>query len=277
MMPKVSVNMICYNEGRFLAEAIESVRSQTFEDWEMVIVDDGSDDESRDVLRDMENRDSRIRVFYQAHAGISAARNMCLRHSTGDYIALHDASDLSLPERFEQQVAHLNAHPEVSLLGSQMYWFRDDLSDAVQVRKYPESPESIALWYSRHIMGVPHATCMVRKGVFESVGGYDESLPRAVDLHLFMRLSGKIGMGVLPEALYAYRVAKLYSFAHFRLINHCRRYAVQCLRPSCPDLDWYEAYLERCRANRILYACHACVDAVRYARTRARFLIKGRD
>ena len=105
----VSIITPCYNAGRFVAETIESVLGQTWPDWEMIVVDDGSSDASADIVARFAERDSRIRLIRQANAGTACARNAAMRQARGRYIALLDADDVWEPEFLERQLAFMKA------------------------------------------------------------------------------------------------------------------------------------------------------------------------
>jgi glycosyltransferase involved in cell wall biosynthesis len=117
--PKVSVYMPVYNAEEYVGRAIESILEQTLEDFEFLIVDDGSTDGSAGVIESY--RDSRIRLFRQENQGCYPARNAALREARGEYLANMDADDISLPERLEKQAAFLDRHPEVVLVGTRTY------------------------------------------------------------------------------------------------------------------------------------------------------------
>src|SRR3990172_5385939 len=118
MVIMVSVLMPFYNAERYVGEAIESILCQTFKEFELVAIDDGSTDRSLEVVRGYACRDTRIRCFSSAHKGIAATRNETLSRANGKYIAVMDADDISLPERLAKQVAYLESHPECVLVGS---------------------------------------------------------------------------------------------------------------------------------------------------------------
>ena len=118
-MPQVSVIMTVYNGEKFLAEAIESILAQTFTDFELLIVDDGSTDESAARIKAIAQRDKRIHfVQLGENVGMADARNCGIAAATGEYIAIMDCDDVSLPERLEKQVAFLRANPEIGALGA---------------------------------------------------------------------------------------------------------------------------------------------------------------
>ena len=113
--PKISVVMPVLNGEKYLAEAIESILNQTFQDFEFIIVDDGSTDQTPEILRSYANKDSRIQIVTNPiNRGIGYSRNRGIALSRGEYIANMDADDLCLPERFEKQVRFLDSHPDIA-------------------------------------------------------------------------------------------------------------------------------------------------------------------
>jgi glycosyltransferase involved in cell wall biosynthesis len=116
MTPKISVAMSVFNGEEYLRAAIDSILAQTFSDFEFIIVDDGSTDRSAAIVRGYD--DPRFVLLSQENRGVAAALNHAMSRARGEYIARQDADDVSLPERFAQQVQWLEAHPEVSALGT---------------------------------------------------------------------------------------------------------------------------------------------------------------
>src|SRR5690606_17218080 len=112
-----------YNMAKYISEAIESVIGQTYDNWELIIVDDGSTDDTEYVVRSF--RDPRIRYYKQVNRGRGAARNVALQFAKGTYVAITDADDISLPRRFELQVRFLEANPAVAVVGGQILHFVD--------------------------------------------------------------------------------------------------------------------------------------------------------
>lgn len=203
--PRVSVIMGAYNCASTLDEALESIRLQSFDDWEMVICDDGSSDATWDLLASWRDRyPGQITILRNdRNRQLSFTLNRCLAAASGDLIARMDADDRALPERLEKQVAYLDAHPETDLVGTRMRRFSEDgLADVVDV---PENPDR---WSLKN--GVPfcHATILARREVFERVGNYTVSA-RAVrneDLDLWFRFFDASLRGVnIPEPLYLVR------------------------------------------------------------------------
>jgi glycosyltransferase involved in cell wall biosynthesis len=117
-MARVSVVMSVFNGERFLREAVDSILGQTYRDLELIVIDDGSADGSGEILAQRRQADARLRVFPQANMGLTRSLNRGVELSTGEYVARMDADDLSEPRRFERQVAFMDAHPDVGLLGT---------------------------------------------------------------------------------------------------------------------------------------------------------------
>src|SRR4051812_12237605 len=117
MKPQVSILMPVYNARPYIAAAVESILSQTFTDWECIIIDDGSTDGSLEILQSFAQRDKRIVLISRPNRGLVATLNEGLEHVHGEYVMRMDADDLSRPERMEQQVAYLRAHPEIVAVG----------------------------------------------------------------------------------------------------------------------------------------------------------------
>ena len=185
--PLVSIIIPCYNAERFLAETISSMLGQTCQDIELIAVDDGSTDRTREIVTQFD--DPRIRYIYQENRGPAAARNTGIRAAKGDYIALLDADDLALPHRLAAQLGVLEAHPELSVVSSGYEWIDD------QGRLVPWNNHSWQRWPELNDIGpwlfdcpfVPSAT-MFRRDAWEDVGGFDEELIGPEDWSFWMRL-----------------------------------------------------------------------------------------
>ena len=138
-MPLVSVIMPVYNGEKYLAEAIDSILVQTFTDFELLIVDDGSQDNSAEIIRSYEKRDSRIRFFQlERNVGSAAARNRGIASASGAYIALMDCDDVSLPKRLQKQVDFLQANPEIGAVGVCGQAVNEDMTKLLYDLNVPE-------------------------------------------------------------------------------------------------------------------------------------------
>ena len=194
--------MPVFNGERFLEEALASILEQTWSEFEFVVVDDGSQDGTADILRGV--MDARLRVVTQPNAGMAAALNAGLRISRGRYVARMDADDRSSPDRLARQVAFLDRHADVALVGSS-YRLIDGDGACSGVMPMLVSPVAVARdLYTRSPFG--HGTVMVRRDVLEQLDGYAGSWWPVDDYDLWRRLLVEYRGANLPEALYDYRL-----------------------------------------------------------------------
>ncbi len=203
-MPLVSVIMPVYNGENYLAEAIESILGQTFTDFEFIIVDDGSQDGSGDILRDYQKRDARIHLIcLEKNEGHGGARNHGIRAAGGQYIAAMDGDDVCLPERLEKQVDFMRRNPDIGVLGAGA----QAVDEKLRSRYTFDLPERHALIvYNIFVASfLIHPTVMMRRELLESVGGYARVRRTAVDVELWSRLMWRTRFANLPETLLLYR------------------------------------------------------------------------
>lgn len=201
--PRVSVLMSVYNGERYLAEAVESILNQTFTDFEFIIVDDGSTDGTCVCLDAF--RDQRIvRLRNETNIGLRRSLNKGLKLARGEYVARMDADDVSLPRRLEAQVAFMDAHPEVGVVGCAI---RCIDSSGFTIRKvcHPTGHGPI-LWQLFFYTPIAHPTAVYRRAIVERVGGYDPSFAHAEDRDLWRRVSSVARLANLRETHLLYRV-----------------------------------------------------------------------
>lgn len=206
MSSKVSVIMGIYNCEATLAEAIESILSQTYQNFEMILCDDGSTDETYHVANQYaSNHDNIILLKNERNMGLNFTLNKCLKSATGDYIARMDGDDISSPERFEKEVTFLDSHPEFAIVSTAMKYF--DETGIWRVGEInivePEIKDFV-----RHAPFHCHAPCMIRREAYLAVGGYteDKRLLRYEDCNLWYKLyaAGYRGYNI-NEPLYMMR------------------------------------------------------------------------
>ena len=203
--PLVSVIMPAFNAERYLAAAIDSILSQTFTDFEFIIIDDASSDATPDILAGYAARDARIRVMRNdANAGIAKSLNRALQTAQGLYIARMDADDLSLPERFEKQVAFLDAHPDHVFTAC---GYRTIDADGKPIRVDVESTQSWeCAWISIFRMPVSHPTMMVRSATLKEHNiRYNEKYEAAQDVSFVHELLRHGKGAALSDVLFRYR------------------------------------------------------------------------
>jgi glycosyltransferase involved in cell wall biosynthesis len=199
MTPRVSVVTTVYNGEPYADRAIPGILAQTFEDFEYILVDDGSTDRTPEILRDLAARDPRVRIFSPGRRGVAAAANYGIAQARGEYIARQDFDDRSYPERLRLQVALLDAHPEVGVVGG-YYVLVDENRDERYVRMAPTDHSAIVASMARSI---PFANTLVafRRSVWAEAGGYPE-VADLEDLLLWLNVA-KLGwrFGNVPELL----------------------------------------------------------------------------
>lgn len=220
-MTAISVIMSVYNASRYLREAIDSILAQTMGDFEFIIVNDGSTDDSLVILKEYETKDRRIKSISRENRGLTVSLNEALQHATAPLIARMDADDIALPHRFERQVQFLANHPEVVLLSSSI-----ELVDPYGIHignvDYPTTHAEIDARLLKGDGGVIcHPACSFRAEAARQVGAYREQYNNSEDLDLFLRLAEIGQVANLPEILLKYR-RDVGSVSHTKRDNQMR-------------------------------------------------------
>lgn len=201
--PRLSVLMSVYNGARHVPAAARSILEQTFDDFEFVIVDDGSTDETAAILADLEDR--RVRLLANTtNLGLPASLNRGLEVCQGEYIARMDADDLSEPERLVEQVTFLDAHPGVAAVGSAAILIDQD-DEVVRTLDLPCEPEAVRRHLVERGNALVHGSVTLRAEVLRVVGGYREPFRLAQDYDLWLRLCERSDLANLAEPLYRLR------------------------------------------------------------------------
>lgn len=205
-MAKVSIIMGIYNCSTTLEEAIESILNQTFNDWELILCDDGSVDNTYQTAEQYKSRYGEKIVLLQnpQNSGLNYTLNRCLEVAQGEYIARMDGDDISLPTRLEKEVAFLDTHPEYAIVSTPMIFFDEngDWGRSYSI-KQPVKKDFI-----KHSPVFCHAPCMIRKKAYLDVDGYtvDKRMLRFEDVNLWYKLYAKGYIGYnLDEPLYKMR------------------------------------------------------------------------
>ena len=180
----VSVVIPCYNQAHFLDEAIESVLAQSYPHLEIIVVDDGSPDDTSEVA----TRYPKVRLVRQENQGLSAARNSGLARSEGEYVVFLDADDRLLPGALEEGLECFEAHPECAFVSGRYRLIAGDGSFLRQTHQPILSEDRYAALLRRSYIGPP-ITVMYRRSIFESVGGFDTSLSACEDYDLYLRIA----------------------------------------------------------------------------------------
>lgn len=204
MTPRISVVMPVRDGARWLGEAIISIQAQTLSDFELIIIDDGSADDSPRIIETSARSDPRVRAIRQERLGLVVALNRGLSESRGQFIARLDADDLAQPQRLQRQSEYLDCHPEIGLLGTWAVQI-DEQGSSRGFLKPPTHPEKLAPLLTR-INPILHSSIMVRNKVLEMVGHYRSAFEGAEDYDLWIRISEVTKIANLPEYLLQYRL-----------------------------------------------------------------------
>jgi len=203
-MLKISVLLPVYNENpAFLDLAIASLLAQTMRDFELLILNDGSDNTTLSHLTAWQEKDTRIRLFNFPHRGITATLNDGLRVAQGEFIARMDADDIALPHRFEKQIAFLENNLGHALCGS-FVQFINEANEGAWIKKYPTEHEEIKRELVAHNR-FTHSALMFRAAELRALRGYDETLATAQDYDLLLRAAQHFKVANIPEVLLKYR------------------------------------------------------------------------
>lgn len=203
--PKVSVVMPVYNAETYLGEAVDSILNQTFPDFELIAVNDGSPDGSGAILDAFAARDTRVRHVRRENGGVTAALQTGLGVARGNYIARMDSDDIARPERFEKQVKKLDSEPDIVALGTQFLSIDPDGRPLKVIPLPLEHAEIDARLVGEQGLALCHPSVMMRADVLKTAGGYDTRFPKAQDIELFLRLAEVGRLVNLPDVLMEYR------------------------------------------------------------------------
>ncbi len=194
--PLVSVIIPTYNRGWILKEAIDSVLAQDFLDFELIVVDDGSNDNTPDIL---EAYQEDIIIVRQNNKGVSAARNRGIASASGDFIAFLDSDDLWLPEKLSRQVEFFNSNPDAMICQTEEIWIRNGVR--VNPKKRHKKFSGMIFEHSLSLCLVSPSAVMIKKSLFEEVGLFDESLPACEDYDLWLRISCRYPVYLMDKPL----------------------------------------------------------------------------
>ena len=242
--PRVSVFIPAYNREDLIGDAVGSVLAQTFRDFELIVVDDGSTDRTCAIVEAF--GDPRVRLVSNgANLGIPISRNRGLELARGDYLAILDSDDRMLPERLRRQVAFLDANPGHALIGSWARFIDGAGKPTGRRRIQPVAPADV----DAHLLFrccISNRSVMGRTAIMRAYG-YDPAFPRCQDYDLFVRMSGANILGNLPEILVEARQhgGQILGVGHLR--NLLRVHEAGDLDPACT------------RSNRMLNQKQFCI------------------
>lgn len=234
----ISVMMSVYNAERYVAEAIQSILGQTEGRFEFLIVNDGSRDASGSIIDRYAAQDSRIRAIHQENRGLIASLNRMLDEARAPLVARMDSDDVSRPERFAVQLAWMQAHPDIAVLGTNTDELDADGAFFPCSDFHPEHPADIR----ERLMAASamcHPSVMMRRDVIRALGGYRAAFRHCEDYDLWLRVSERHDLYNLPDRLFLYRRSPDQVSEKHILVQAigaaCARYAAQQRRAGLPD------------------------------------------
>ena len=199
-MPTVSVIIHTYNNEKFIAETVESVLNQTYKGYEIIVVDDGSVDGTRDALKPYMQK---IRYHYKENGGIASAKNAGIKLSQTEYVAFLDHDDLWVSDKLKLQMECFSENPQVGLVYAKYTSFKD----GKELRTKPE--KGYSGWIFKELLAksfIQTSTVVVKKECLDAVGPYDESFSLGDEYDMFLRISKKFQCGFIDKGLTRYRV-----------------------------------------------------------------------
>lgn len=240
-MPKVSVIMSAYNVEDYVREAVNSILNQTFKDFELIVINDGSTDKTLKILQTYS--DPRIKLFTQEHTGVYTAWNKGIMKANSEYIAIFDADDIAFPQKLQKQVNFLDNNPEIAIMGSFCRVINEKTGkETVSLRPTTDSAIRRSILMANPFI---HSTTVYRRNIFDKVGLHDRLYDHyIIDFELTLRIL-KVSKGAnLPEVLCMRRERagsmtrgrNLYK--HLKLIILIRIKAIQVLK--IPFWRWYQ-------------------------------------
>lgn len=240
-MTAVTVLMSVFNSEKTLPATIDSILSQSFSDFELIVVDDGSTDGSAGILMSFAKQDRRVRVLHQENLGLTRALNVGLLAAKGEWVARHDADDLSLPTRLERQVTFLKQNPDVVLVGVDFEVMDDDDRWLVTIRNSRKRRLRRRIVRSNPFV---HGGIMFRRIVNDSPIMYDDFYIKAQDYDLVLRLAELGDVAILSDVLYKWRFSRTGIVASNVTVygqrahhNHLRRLSGKAEDRSPPAID----------------------------------------
>jgi len=262
--PLVSVIIPTYNRGWTLKEAVDSVLAQDFTDFELIVVDDGSTDNTQEILSSYKED---IIILQQENKGVSAARNRGIASASGQYVSFLDSDDLWLPQKLSTQIDFFNANPDALICQTEEKWIRD--GTFVNPKKRHKKLSGDIFEQSLYLCLVSPSAVMIKRSLFENTGMFDKSLPACEDYDMWLRVSSRYPVYLINTPLIIkrgghedqlsrspgldrYRIQSLKKIIESNLLTDKQKMAaVKVLKEKC---DIYaNGCLKRGRKEKALY------------------------
>ena len=228
-MPLVSVIIPTYNRACLLKEAIGSVQEQVFSDFELIVVDDGSTDNTAQLLQSYAN----IQVVKQDHRGVSAARNAGIAQAFGQFLAFLDSDDLWLPEKLSAQVAFFESHPDALICHTEEIWIRNGVR--VNPRRRHRKHSGMIFERAVQLCLVSPSAVMIHRSLFDQVGWFDETLPACEDYDLWLSIACRFPIFLISKPLVIKRGGHTDQLSRAPGLDRFRIYALRKVLEDPPE------------------------------------------
>ena len=229
-LPAVSVILPIYNAGSYLRDAIDSILAQSYTDFELLALDDGSTDDSLAILKEYESKDPRVKLFTRENRGLVATLNELIESAKGRYIARMDGDDICDPDRFEKQVRFMELHPDHVVVGSSFEKINES-GQSIGEFKAPQEHQEIDVMNLAGHTSICHPTAMIRTTAIRQINGYDPATECAEDLDLWLRIAEIGELANLADVLVKYRM-------HDDSISEANRLTQEQLKRDACERAW---------------------------------------
>jgi glycosyltransferase involved in cell wall biosynthesis len=207
-VPRVSVVLPSYNHERFVGRALDSILTQTYQDFEIIITDDGSSDRSVDLLRSYESKDSRIKLFVNRYNRETHSLNNCIQVVQGDYIAVAHSDDEFAPSKLREQVDFLDKHPKFAAAFTAVRVV-NELGQELPNPIFDNTNRSRHEWLRHFFLNrncLCHPSVLIRRSVYDEIGLYNPLMGALADFDMWVRVCLRYEIHVLPERLVNFRI-----------------------------------------------------------------------
>ncbi len=215
-MPKVSVIIPTYNRAKFLPRTIDNVLCQTYQDFEILVIDDGSSDNTREIMQEyIKKHTGKIRYFYKENGGVPTARNLGIQLSNAEFIAFLDSDDIWDADKLKYQMQYMDEHPQIYMCNTDVeYIDEDDKSLGYSKRRNKIPFDGMVFRYVFQHHGIVTSTMVVKKCVFDKIGLLDENLPIGDDTDIILRIAKSFQIGFIEKPLVKYRMHNMNISKH---------------------------------------------------------------
>lgn len=197
MKPLFSIIIPTYNRRQFLKIAIDSVFSQTFKDWQLIIVDDGSKDNTKELI--CSYKDLRLKYYHQPNQGPATARNTGLSKATGDYICFLDSDDRFRKDKLEIAHQYIRENPGYKIFHTEEIWYRNG---KILTQKKPQKKSTGFIFEkSAKLCSISISTAIIKKDIFKKIGCFDQALPACEDYDFWLRTTARYPLFLIPDFL----------------------------------------------------------------------------